>query len=131
MNDLPSINDGKTADGKFAVGNHFGQGRPLGSRNKLSEKFVEMLAADFAEHGEVAVQKVREDDPAAYLRVVASLVPKQLDIDTRPPVTFTMVLHDDKPLKDNDSANVSEAEILPKRPTQAIAALDKPTTPKD
>ena len=32
----PSKNAGKTVDGKFARGNHYGRGRPEGSRNKAS-----------------------------------------------------------------------------------------------
>lgn len=55
-------------------------GRPKGSRNKLGEDFLRELAADFQEHGAEAIQKVRADKPDQYLRVIASILPKEFDI---------------------------------------------------
>lgn len=53
-------------------------GRPKGSKTKLSEAFVAALCVDWAQHGQDVIQKVRDEDPAAYMRVIASLVPKDL-----------------------------------------------------
>ena len=36
------------------------------------------IANDFAEHGAEAIAKVRVDDPATYLKIVGSLVPREL-----------------------------------------------------
>jgi hypothetical protein len=55
-------------------------GRPKGSRNKLGEDFIAALAADFEEHGTAAIVKVRADRPQDYLRVIASLLPKEISI---------------------------------------------------
>ena len=41
------------------------------------------LADDFAEHGPEAISEARAKDPVGYLRVVASLMPKELTL-TRP-----------------------------------------------
>jgi Family of unknown function (DUF5681) len=57
------------------------KGRPKGSRNVLGEAFIDALYQDFIEHGEEAIVRVREDDPAAYLRVVAGILPKQLEAE--------------------------------------------------
>jgi len=57
------------------------KGRPKGSRNKLSEGFLTELCADFDEHGAEVLATVREKDPSAYLRVAASLLPKQTEIE--------------------------------------------------
>lgn len=57
-------------------------GRPKGSRNKLGEAFIEALHGDFLEHGVAAIQKVREDRPHEYLKVVASILPKELKVTT-------------------------------------------------
>jgi Family of unknown function (DUF5681) len=67
--------------GQFEQG-HVGnpQGRPRGSRNKLGECFLHELYADWIEHGKDAIRKVREEMPHVYLKVVASLLPKQLEI---------------------------------------------------
>jgi hypothetical protein len=56
-------------------------GRPKGSRNKLSEFFIETVYADFVEHGPAVVEKVRLEDPVQYMRVVAGIIPKELKIE--------------------------------------------------
>lgn len=63
--------------GRFVTGNS-GGGRKKGSRNRLTETVLSALESDFAEYGQSALEKLREDDPAAYLRLVASLVPRDL-----------------------------------------------------
>jgi hypothetical protein len=60
---------------RFAVGN---PGRPKGSRNKLGEGFIAALQDDFAKHGAAVIEKVREENPATYLRVIMGVVPKSL-----------------------------------------------------
>lgn len=55
-------------------------GRPKGSRNKLSDAFIRDLFADWSMAGPSAIQACRLEDPSAYLRVVASLVPKEFNI---------------------------------------------------
>ncbi len=57
-----------------------GPGRPKGSRNKLSEKFLTDLCAAWEEHGMEAITKVVENQPGVFLKVVASLVPKEWHI---------------------------------------------------
>ncbi|MBB2959854.1 DUF5681 domain-containing protein [Methylobacterium sp. R2-1] len=56
-------------------------GRPKGSRNKLGEAFLTALSSDFDTHGVLAIQAAREEDPVAYVKVVASLLPKELKIE--------------------------------------------------
>jgi hypothetical protein len=53
-------------------------GRPRGARNKLGEEVLADLYEDFAMHGAAAIERVRQKDPATYLRVIASLVPKEV-----------------------------------------------------
>ncbi len=52
-------------------------GRPKGSRHKLSEDFIKAMAEDFEAHGAAAIVKMREDRPGDYIRVIASLMPKE------------------------------------------------------
>lgn len=63
---------------KFEPGNKGGPGRPKGARTKLGEAFLEALLADFMEHGVSAIQRARLDMPAQYVRVLASILPKEL-----------------------------------------------------
>ncbi len=58
-------------------------GRPKGARSKLGEDFVAALHEDFAAHGVAAIQKMREEKPGDYVRVIASLLPKELDVQAR------------------------------------------------
>ncbi len=53
-------------------------GRPRGGRNRLSEVLLSIVVDDFIEHGPEAVAQLREKDPATYLRLVSSLVPREL-----------------------------------------------------
>ena len=55
-------------------------GRPKGARNKLGEEFIQSLYADYQTHGAQVIERVREERPHEYLKVVASLLPKQLEI---------------------------------------------------
>jgi len=52
-------------------------GKPKGARNKLGEAFLQALHEDFEEHGVAAVQRVRAEKPDQYLKVIASLMPKE------------------------------------------------------
>jgi hypothetical protein len=66
----------------FGPGNNANPtGRPKGSRNKLGELFVQALQDDFAEHGIAAIQLVRAEKPDQYLKVIASIMPKDLNIN--------------------------------------------------
>jgi hypothetical protein len=42
-----------------------------------------VLAADFEQHGQAVIEKVRETKPEVYLRVVADLLPKNVTVDGR------------------------------------------------
>ena len=65
-------------------------GRPKGARHKLSEAFIGLLAKDFAKHGQKVLDEVRVDDPSAYLKLVAGLVPKEVVAELDARVVFTM-----------------------------------------
>jgi hypothetical protein len=58
------------------------RGRPKGSRNKLSDAFIADICASWEEHGHEVIRRVREESPEVYLRVVASLLPKEVNVST-------------------------------------------------
>jgi hypothetical protein len=60
-----------------------GPGRTPGSRVKLQLKFCDALAKDFEEHGEGVIRIARIEDPVAYLKLIASILPKELVVETR------------------------------------------------
>lgn len=55
-------------------------GRPRESKDRLTKDVLKALADDFAEHGCAAVKAVRENEPAQYLKIIASLVPKEIEV---------------------------------------------------
>ena len=73
---LPSRTD-RDNQGRFLTGNS-GGGRPKGAKNKLSETFLETIVDDFSNHGAETVRRLRENDPATYLKLIAWLVPREL-----------------------------------------------------
>lgn len=75
----------RTKEGRFVAGHQGGPGRPVGARSKLSETFLQELAADFREHGRAVIEKVRRERPHHYLSVCASLVPKEVHVERNSP----------------------------------------------
>ena len=55
-------------------------GKPVGSRNRLQGDFMRALSEDFAAHGKEAIIQCRAEKPDVYLRIVASLFPKELEV---------------------------------------------------
>ena len=71
-------------------------GRPKGSRNKLSDAFVQVLADDFEAHGKGVVEKVCMERPQDYLKIVASVMPKLMEVDDVGPPRRAADLSDDE-----------------------------------
>src|SRR6516165_11146805 len=69
----------KRINGKFASG---WSGNPGGSleatRRSFNKDFLLALAADFKKHGAAAIEKVRKQQPAAYMKICALLVPREM-----------------------------------------------------
>ena len=65
----------------FQPGNNANpKGRPRGSRNKISEEFIAALCEDFEQHGVDVIEAVRTECPADYLKIIASIVPKEVNV---------------------------------------------------
>lgn len=55
-------------------------GRPKGARSKLGEAFIKAMQEDFDQHGADVIATVRDEKPDQYLKVIASILPKELDL---------------------------------------------------
>ena len=51
-----------------------------GVRNKVGQAFLEALSKDFDEHGEAAIKIMRVEQPAAYCKMMASILPQEFEI---------------------------------------------------
>lgn len=58
-------------------------GRPKGSRHKLTERFLADFTDTWAHHGKPALEKVATEDPATFVRVAASIMPKEIEATVR------------------------------------------------
>jgi len=74
---------------QFKPGN---PGRPKGSRNKLGEAFIAAMYDDFQEHGVEVIEAVREGKPDQYLKVIASILPKEIEAGEKLSDTLTEIL---------------------------------------
>jgi len=72
----------KRINGRFAPG---WSGNPGGSleatRRSFNKDFLLARAADFQKHGAAAIEKVRKTQPAAYMKICALLVPREMQIE--------------------------------------------------
>jgi hypothetical protein len=74
----------RNESGQFVPGHEGIGGRPRGSRNKLSQAFIADLYVHWTKNGSAVIAAAAKRNPAAYLRVVASLLPKHLEIENDP-----------------------------------------------
>ena len=51
------------------------------TRRSFNKDFLLALAADFKKHGAAAIEKVREQQPAAYMKICALLVPREMKLE--------------------------------------------------
>ncbi len=66
--------------GQFVQGN-IGGGRPLGSRNRLTEEFLADLHHAWQRHGVAALEAAATKSPVKFCQLVASLLPAKLVAD--------------------------------------------------
>jgi hypothetical protein len=79
-NKIETSNGRDTETGRFLPGNSGNGGRPRGARNKLATEFVEALWADFQINGTDAINRVAKEQPHHYLKIIAAILPKELEI---------------------------------------------------
>ncbi len=82
-------------DTQFKPGNKAGKGRRKGSKNKITELYLDILRKDIAEHGEEVLERVRKEQPAVYIKLPAALVPRDLDVKYSGDITVQVVNYED------------------------------------
>src|SRR5215467_3693568 len=109
-------------------------GRLRGSRNKLSEAVICALLRDFSKHGEKAIAKVRRTQPAAYLKILALLVPREhkvehsnaikdmTDEQLERSLAFVEEMLAQREAGLNAKVIEGEAEVVPSLPAQLLPA---------
>jgi hypothetical protein len=68
--------------GRFVSGHKAaGPGRPVGSRSRLGEAFLSDLRDCWERHGAMALARCAAEEPAQFVRVVASLMPRDVNLN--------------------------------------------------
>ncbi|WEX76175.1 hypothetical protein PYH37_004454 [Sinorhizobium numidicum] len=52
-----------------------------GGRSRLGRAFLQAVQADFEAHGVGVVARIREEKPETYLKLVASILPKDINVN--------------------------------------------------
>ena len=81
MSEITPITERDARSGRFVAGNSGNGGRKPGSRNKLGEQFLSDLRDVWQTHGIQALEKCAEEEPGTFVRVIAGLLPKTVDIN--------------------------------------------------
>src|SRR5215471_5323423 len=78
---VPQVINGRV-NGRFAPG-YSGNpgGSPEATRRAFNKRFLLDLAEDWQQHGREVFKRVRREPPAAYLKVCAMLVPREMKVD--------------------------------------------------
>jgi hypothetical protein len=86
-NGVEKNSTGRNTLGRFTPGHKSLGGRKVGSRNRLSESFLADLQAEWKRSGKKVLQRVAEEAPETFLRVVGAILPKALEVDAALSVT--------------------------------------------
>jgi hypothetical protein len=54
-------------------------GKPKHARNRITLAFLNALADHFDKYGKTAIDRAYKEDPVSYVKVCASLLPKQVE----------------------------------------------------
>ena len=66
---------------RFTPGNPgSGRAKQKGARDRLSAALLTTFAEHFEEHGKAAIERVFAEDPTAYLRIAATIIPKEIEM---------------------------------------------------
>jgi hypothetical protein len=77
--EMPKGNPNPSPATRFSSANP-GRAKQKGDRDRLSAAFLKALADDFETNGAAAIETVRKEDPSTYIRVVAALQPKEIEL---------------------------------------------------
>jgi hypothetical protein len=104
-------------------------GRPMGSRQKLTEKFINDLANHYEREGAKAIARVLKDNPVAYLQIICRLLPKDISLtvsndisNTLPPDQLKRIAEAWMLSQHEDDALEGESVVVSGKETAALPA---------
>jgi hypothetical protein len=91
------------------------KGRPRGSKNKLTEAFWQDMSDVWEAGGKAALESVIRDEPGTFVRVAASLMPKETEHTIR---TITASQLSDDELADIAIGGGEDVAVAPLDPSK-------------
>ena len=123
-----SENSGGTRDTRFKPGvSGNPAGKPKGARTKLGEAFIEALHESFKSRGVEAIEAVITEKPEQYLKVIASLMPKDVNLNIS---DDTSEMTDDELAERIQRLTAAVAPFLDRRAGDASEATGTASTPR-
>jgi hypothetical protein len=102
------LREDRLPNGQFKKGVYKGgPGFPHGKRRDLELALVDDVVRDWRKHGAKVLTRVREDDPSTYLRVVASLLPKDLNVNVNVDIDPAAITEKLQELVDRESGRTA------------------------
>jgi 2-oxoglutarate dehydrogenase complex dehydrogenase (E1) component-like enzyme len=102
------------------------------TRRSFNKDFLLALAADFKKHGAAAIEKVRKQQPAAYMKICALLVPREMKVEHSNAIKNltdeqleAMIEH----LKASLEAEAQSAKVI-EGEAEVVPSLPPPVAPK-
>jgi hypothetical protein len=80
-------------------------------RARLGNAFISRMRADFQKHGIAVIERVRKERPAAYLELIARLMPQQMEINVQHSFV-DVLLEAQKRYNQEEPYVVIDAEVL-------------------
>ena len=63
-------------------------GRQKGSRNKLSQDFIDDAYAEWQENGKAALRHMSTKDPSKFVQMISALIPQHFKVEHEHPLTL-------------------------------------------
>jgi hypothetical protein len=80
---MPKGNPNPSPSTRFSATNP-GRAKQKGARDRLSAAFLTDFADDYDAHGKAVIETVRGQDPIAYMRIAAALLPTKVEVSEDP-----------------------------------------------
>ena len=82
-------------DTQYRAGSSGGPGRPKGSKNKITKAYLDTIVEAFDECGKEVVDRLIEKRPDVFIKLVADLVPKNMDINHSGNLNVSVIAYED------------------------------------
>jgi hypothetical protein len=113
---MPKGNPNPSPATRFSADNP-GRAKQKGARDRLSAAFLADFADDYDAHGKAVIETVRGQDPVAYMRLAAALLPTKVEVSEDPITALS-----DEAIEHLNL--VFDPSIAPEKKVAAIQAYD-------